>query len=94
MLGGNPINECVTPMKPGISILRLTQVETFSRFGFRYWKNPGPWAGEDASGRLISFVNAVNVAGFCMAGPEYISSKSECPTFHETLASSVLTHGF
>ncbi|KAJ4245020.1 hypothetical protein NW762_014227 [Fusarium torreyae] len=43
------------------------------RFGFRYWKNPGPWAGDDASGRLISFVNAVNVAGFCMAGPEYIS---------------------
>ncbi|KAF4962611.1 hypothetical protein FSARC_9389 [Fusarium sarcochroum] len=43
------------------------------RFGFRYWKDPGPWAGDDASGRLISFVNAVNVAGFCMAGPEYIS---------------------
>ncbi|WVQ65195.1 uncharacterized protein L199_003368 [Kwoniella botswanensis] len=43
------------------------------RFGFRYWKNPGPWAGETASGRLESFVNAVNVAGFCMGGPEYLS---------------------
>ncbi|RBR25608.1 uncharacterized protein FIESC28_01571 [Fusarium coffeatum] len=43
------------------------------RFGFRYWKDPGVWAGDDASGRLQSFVNAVNVAGFVMGGPEYIS---------------------
>ncbi|KAJ6146247.1 hypothetical protein N7497_008229 [Penicillium chrysogenum] len=43
------------------------------RFGFRYWKDPGPWAGADPSNRLMSFVNAVNVAAFCMGGPEYIS---------------------
>ncbi|KAI1829236.1 hypothetical protein DTO006G1_9826 [Penicillium roqueforti] len=44
-----------------------------ARFGFRYWKDPGPWAGADPSNRLMSFVNAVNVAAFCMGGPEYIS---------------------
>ncbi|KAL2868401.1 amino acid permease/ SLC12A domain-containing protein [Aspergillus lucknowensis] len=43
------------------------------RFGFRYWKEPGVWAGTGPSDRLMSFVNAVNVAGFCMGGPEYIS---------------------
>ncbi|RDW86477.1 uncharacterized protein DSM5745_03119 [Aspergillus mulundensis] len=43
------------------------------RFGFRYWKEPGVWAGADPSNRLMSFVNAVNVAAFCMGGPEYIS---------------------
>ncbi|KAL4928486.1 amino acid permease/ SLC12A domain-containing protein [Aspergillus undulatus] len=43
------------------------------RFGFRYWKEPGTWAGADPSNRLMSFVNAVNVAAFCMGGPEYIS---------------------
>ncbi|RSM09165.1 hypothetical protein CEP52_004263 [Fusarium oligoseptatum] len=43
------------------------------RFGFRYWRDPGPWAGDDASNRLISFLNALNVAGFCIVGPEYIS---------------------
>lgn len=47
----------------------------YSRFGFRYWRDPGPWAGADPSNRLMSFVNAVNVAAFCMGGPEYISSK-------------------
>ncbi|KAK7407833.1 hypothetical protein QQX98_010004 [Neonectria punicea] len=43
------------------------------RFGFRYWRDPGVWAGTSPSSRLESFVNAVNVAGFCMGGPEYIS---------------------
>ncbi|KAL4884582.1 amino acid permease/ SLC12A domain-containing protein [Aspergillus karnatakaensis] len=43
------------------------------RFGFRYWKDPGVWAGDGPSDRLMSFINAVNVAGFCMGGPEYIS---------------------
>jgi amino acid transporter len=43
------------------------------RFGFRYWRDPGPWAGDTSSKRLMSFINAVNVAGFCMGGPEYIS---------------------
>ncbi|KAK2805089.1 hypothetical protein FQN50_006334 [Emmonsiellopsis sp. PD_5] len=43
------------------------------RYGFRYWKDPGVWAGEDPSHRLMSFINAVNVAGFCTAGPEYLS---------------------
>jgi amino acid transporter len=43
------------------------------RFGFRYWKDPGVWAGDSSLGRLESFINAVNVAGFCMGGPENIS---------------------
>lgn len=43
------------------------------KFGFRYWRDPGPWAGNSPSTRLESFINAVNVAGFCMGGPEYIS---------------------
>ncbi|KAF4338935.1 amino acid transporter [Fusarium beomiforme] len=43
------------------------------RFGFRYWKDPGVWAGDDTGSRLQSFINAVNVAGFVMGGPEYIS---------------------
>ncbi|KXT00197.1 hypothetical protein AC578_7024 [Pseudocercospora eumusae] len=43
------------------------------RYGFRYWKDPGPWAGNNSSERLISWLNAMNVAGFCMGGPEYIS---------------------
>ncbi|KAH7234844.1 amino acid permease-domain-containing protein [Fusarium redolens] len=43
------------------------------RFGFRYWKDPGVWAGDDAGSRLKSFINAVNVAGFVMGDPEYIS---------------------
>ncbi|OCF41832.1 amino acid transporter [Kwoniella heveanensis CBS 569] len=42
-------------------------------YGFRYWKDPGVWVGDNASTRLQSFINAVNVAGFCMGGPEYIS---------------------
>ncbi|ORY25456.1 putative amino acid transporter [Naematelia encephala] len=42
-------------------------------YGFRYWKTPGPWAGTNASTRLESFLNAVNVAAFCTGGPEYIS---------------------
>ncbi|THY71476.1 putative amino acid transporter [Aureobasidium pullulans] len=43
------------------------------RFGFRYWKEPGLWTGDSPVARLESFVNAVNVAGFVMSGPEYIS---------------------
>ncbi|KAI4729971.1 putative amino acid transporter [Aureobasidium sp. EXF-10728] len=43
------------------------------RFGFRFWKEPGPWAGNSPATRLESFMNAVNVAGFCMGGPEYLS---------------------
>ncbi|TYJ56746.1 hypothetical protein B9479_002516 [Cryptococcus floricola] len=43
------------------------------KFGFRYWKDPGPWAGDSGISRFESFVNAVVVAGFCTAGPEYIS---------------------
>lgn len=46
---------------------------TCSVYGFRYWKEPGPWVGNTAGTRLQSFVNAVNVAGFVMGGPEYIS---------------------
>ena len=42
-------------------------------YGFRHWKKPGPWAGDTAGTRLQSFINAVNVAGFVMGGPEYIS---------------------
>lgn len=77
MVGGNPLHEYVLPEPAGPLIFTETdRSPKLSRFGFRYWKSPGPWAGEDSSGRLISFLNAVNVAGFCMAGPEYISSES------------------
>ncbi|EWY95049.1 hypothetical protein FOYG_04174 [Fusarium oxysporum NRRL 32931] len=43
------------------------------RFGFWYWQNPGPWVGNTAPTRLQSFVNGVNVAGYCIGGPEYLS---------------------
>ncbi|KAH0285379.1 putative amino acid transporter [Aureobasidium namibiae CBS 147.97] len=43
------------------------------RFGFRYWKEPTPWVGDSPATRLESFINSVNVAGFCMGGPEYLS---------------------
>ncbi|KEQ91163.1 hypothetical protein AUEXF2481DRAFT_48389 [Aureobasidium subglaciale EXF-2481] len=43
------------------------------RFGFRYYKEPGPWVGRTPTTRLESFINAVNVAGFVVAGPDYIS---------------------
>ncbi|CAI6095196.1 unnamed protein product [Clonostachys chloroleuca] len=43
------------------------------RFGFRFWQNPGPWVGNTAPTRLQSFVNGVNVAGYCIGGPEYLS---------------------
>ena len=46
---------------------------TSSRFGFRYWIDPGPWVGDTASTRLQSLINSINTAGFCMGGPEYIS---------------------
>jgi hypothetical protein len=36
-----------------------------SVYGFRYWKEPGVWVGSDSSGKLQSFVNAVNV-GKCL----------------------------
>ena len=44
-----------------------------SVYGFQHCKSPGPWVGNTAGTRLQSFVNAVNVAGFVMGGPEYIS---------------------
>ena len=47
--------------------------EIGSVFGFRNWVHPTPWVGDSPVSRLESFVKAVNVAGFCMAGPEYIS---------------------
>ncbi|KAL2813927.1 amino acid permease/ SLC12A domain-containing protein [Aspergillus cavernicola] len=62
MLGGNPLNEQVSP-----AITRAILIIS-SRFGFRYWKEPGVWAGAGPSDRLMSFVNAVNVAGFLIAG--------------------------
>ncbi|KAL2808417.1 amino acid permease/ SLC12A domain-containing protein [Aspergillus granulosus] len=66
MLGGNPLNEQVPAVMSGSleSVLTLN----CSRFGFRYWKEPGVWAGAGPSERLMSFVNAVNVAGFLIAG--------------------------
>ncbi|ODO01826.1 amino acid transporter [Cryptococcus wingfieldii CBS 7118] len=42
-------------------------------FGFRYWKDPGPLAGNTPTTRLQAFVNAVNVVGFSMGVPEYLS---------------------
>ena len=57
MVGGNPLHElaelsdCEDP----------TLICMDSIYGFRNWKTPGPWAGHGASGRLESFVNAINV---------------------------------
>lgn len=76
MVGGNPLHEQVNFIQHiWNSFWHLLR----SRFGFRYWKDPGPWVGTDDSSRLMSFVNAINVAGFCMGGPEYISSQSSIP---------------
>jgi hypothetical protein len=40
-----------------------------SVYGFRYWKEPGVWVGSDSSGKLQSFVNAVNVGKCPKARP-------------------------
>ncbi|KAJ5584726.1 uncharacterized protein N7459_004526 [Penicillium hispanicum] len=68
---------CKVLLAAGLMVYTVTVMlggnPAHDRFGFRYWKEPGLWAGADSSGRLMSFVNAVNVAGFCMGGPEYIS---------------------
>ncbi|KAJ0424043.1 amino acid permease/ SLC12A domain-containing protein [Aspergillus carlsbadensis] len=56
-----------------VAMLEFALTFICSRFGFRYWRYPGVWSGASHSERLMSFVNAVNVAGFCMGGPEYIS---------------------
>ena len=70
MLGVNPMNECVRS-----PVAEANPNTLCSRFGFRYWKEPGLWAGAKPSGMLMSFVDAANVAAFCMGGPEYIPSR-------------------
>ena len=45
-------------------------------YGFRYWKNPGPFAeyrSTGASGRWEGFLSALWGASFIIVGPEYIS---------------------
>ncbi|OBT69482.1 hypothetical protein VE03_01073 [Pseudogymnoascus sp. 23342-1-I1] len=44
-------------------------------YGFRYWKNPGPFVEylvEGSSGRLCGVVAAIVQAGFTVCGPEYL----------------------
>ncbi|CBF76257.1 hypothetical protein AN5024.2 [Aspergillus nidulans FGSC A4] len=65
MLGVNPMNECVRS-----PVAEANPNTLCSRFGFRYWKEPGLWAGAKPSGMLMSFVDAANVAAFCMGGPD------------------------
>jgi len=46
------------------------------RYGFRYWRDPGPMAEylhTGALGRFTGFVQAIIGAAFIIAGPEYIS---------------------
>ncbi|KAF2279307.1 histidine permease [Westerdykella ornata] len=45
-------------------------------YGFRHWKNPGPFAEYISTGdlgRFEGFLGALWAASFCIVGPEYIS---------------------
>lgn len=45
-------------------------------YGFRHWKNPGPFAEYMSTGdlgRFEGFLGALWAAAFCIVGPEYIS---------------------
>ncbi|OCF44858.1 amino acid transporter [Kwoniella heveanensis CBS 569] len=43
------------------------------KFGFRYWKDPGPFAGETAALRMKGIFDAVLWAAFALGGPDWIS---------------------
>lgn len=48
-------------------------------YGFRYWRNPGPFGeylATGAKGRFEGFLGALWAASFCIVGPEYISMVS------------------
>ncbi|ORY08767.1 general amino acid permease-like protein AGP2 [Clohesyomyces aquaticus] len=48
-------------------------------YGFRYWKDPGPFAeylSTGSLGRFEGFLGALWAASFCIVGPEYISMVS------------------
>nr|XP_019010963.1 uncharacterized protein I206_04268 [Kwoniella pini CBS 10737]OCF49744.1 hypothetical protein I206_04268 [Kwoniella pini CBS 10737] len=46
------------------------------RIGFRYWKDPGPWASyykQGALGRFLGFWNVFKIAAYSVGGPEFVS---------------------
>lgn len=46
------------------------------RFGFRYWKNPGPMNTQftdGALGRFAGFWSSLRLAGFTIGGPHFIA---------------------
>ncbi|PWN48812.1 amino acid permease [Violaceomyces palustris] len=43
------------------------------KFGFRYWKDPGPFASSTATGRAESIWSAICWSTFAIVGPDYIS---------------------
>ncbi|KAK3312411.1 putative carnitine transport protein [Apodospora peruviana] len=46
------------------------------RFGFRYWKDPGPFTElyyEGTLGRWLGFLQCLILASFTIAGPDYVS---------------------
>ncbi|KAL1407891.1 general amino acid permease agp2 [Vanrija albida] len=43
------------------------------RYGFRYWKDPGPFASSTASGRAYDVWKALQWGAFAITGPDYIA---------------------
>ncbi|WRT66382.1 uncharacterized protein IL334_003337 [Kwoniella shivajii] len=46
------------------------------RIGFRYWKEPGPWAAYHTTGplgRFLGFWNVFKIAAYSVGGPEFVS---------------------
>ncbi|ORY28185.1 amino acid permease/ SLC12A domain-containing protein [Naematelia encephala] len=43
------------------------------RYGFRYWKHPGPFAATDATGRAYAIWKALQWGAYGIVGPDYIS---------------------
>ncbi|KAK8864415.1 hypothetical protein IAR55_001663 [Kwoniella newhampshirensis] len=46
------------------------------RIGFRYWKEPGPWASYYTTGplgRFLGFWNVFKIAAYSVGGPEFVS---------------------
>jgi yeast amino acid transporter len=45
-------------------------------YGFRYWRDPGPWQWlyyENKTGYFLGFLQCLIQAGFTIAGPDYVS---------------------
>lgn len=73
MVGGNPQHDAYVFS----SNLDEREIDFgVSRFGFRYWKNPGSFAEyitTGSLGRFEGFLAALYEAAFTIVGPEYLS---------------------